>query len=51
VHLYGDGFNEMYAAFVSEPVREGLYGKINVFAPEEENVAPLIIGSSNIDGL
>lgn len=24
VHLYGDGFDEMYAALVSEPVREGL---------------------------
>ena len=24
VHLYGDGFYEMYSALVSEPVREGL---------------------------
>lgn len=24
VHLYGDGFDEMYSALVSEPVREGL---------------------------
>ena len=28
-----------------------VYGKINAFAPEEANVAPLIIDSSNIDGL
>ena len=24
VHLYGDGFDEMYSALVSETVREGL---------------------------